>query len=288
MLPPQRVEELKKEYGLTEDELLRVLITPASQQARPPISSFHVGAAGIADSGAVYIGCNLEFAHLPLYNSVHAEQFLLVNALHHGETSLRKIAVSAAPCGHCRQFFTELNCSDSIRFSFSGGTYSLGELLPNRFRPSDLLEDSTIPLLLDPQNNAIVLVPASQRILKSLEGNAEDTVVAAAANAALEEAKRSYSPYSRCPAGLAIVTEDSEIYSGHYIECSAYNPSLPPLQTAIVDAVIDGMSTYAVVRHVVLVELEKGHVQHAGTVRVVLEQIAPAAHLTVLHANWVS
>lgn len=48
---------------------------------------------------------------LPLYNSVHAEQFLLVNALHHGERELRRLAVNAAPCGYCRQFYAELACA---------------------------------------------------------------------------------------------------------------------------------------------------------------------------------
>lgn len=68
-------------------------------------------AVGIGGSGNLYVGCNLEFANLPLYNSVHAEQFLLVNALHHRETRIEKLAISAAPCGHCRQFFSELNCA---------------------------------------------------------------------------------------------------------------------------------------------------------------------------------
>jgi hypothetical protein len=68
---------------------------------------------------------------------------------------------------------------------------------------------------------------------------------ASAATAALEAAQQSYAPYSRCPAGLAIVTAKGGVYSGPYLESAAYNPSLPPLQTAIVDAVIDGMPAYA-------------------------------------------
>ena len=286
MLSPEKVAALQRQYNLSEDELLEVLITPASQQARPPISSFHVGAAGLADSGAVYIGCNLEFANLPLYNSVHAEQFLLVNALHHGERGIKKIAVSAAPCGHCRQFFSELNCANSIRFSFSGGSYSLGQLLPKRFGPLDLLMDRNSPLLLDPQDNHLELVPEARDYLDSLADNISKSTLRKAAEAAFNESRHSYSPYSRSPAGVAIVTEDEEVYSGHYIECAAYNPSLPPLQTAIIDAIIDGMPTYAIVRHVVLVEVENAPVQHAGTVRVVLEQIAPEAELQVLYAQW--
>ena len=35
-------------------------------------------------------------------------QFLVVNCMHHGEAALEMLAVSAAPCGHCRQFYAEL------------------------------------------------------------------------------------------------------------------------------------------------------------------------------------
>ncbi len=71
-------------------------------------------AVALGASGRIFFGVNLEFARLPLYNSVHAEQFLVANALHHGERELRKLAVSAAPCGHCRQFFSELSCAVSL------------------------------------------------------------------------------------------------------------------------------------------------------------------------------
>ena len=110
-LEADHVEQLLQDHGLTEDQLLTTLISSASKLARPPISSFHVGAVGLGTSGALYVGVNLEFARLPLYNSVHAEQFLLVNALHHGERGIRKLAISAAPCGHCRQFYSELTCA---------------------------------------------------------------------------------------------------------------------------------------------------------------------------------
>ena len=59
-------------------------------------------------SGRLYAGVNLEFPGLPLQHSVHAEQFLIANAAWHGERGLRRIAVNAAPCGHCRQFIAEL------------------------------------------------------------------------------------------------------------------------------------------------------------------------------------
>jgi hypothetical protein len=56
---------------------------------------------------------NLEFPRLPLQHSVHSEQFLVTNAAWHGETSLKRITLNAAPCGHCRQFLAEL--VDAVR-----------------------------------------------------------------------------------------------------------------------------------------------------------------------------
>jgi cytidine deaminase len=44
---------------------------------------------------------------------VHAEQFLMANLVLHGEQSLQTLAISAAPCGHCRQFYSELACAVS-------------------------------------------------------------------------------------------------------------------------------------------------------------------------------
>lgn len=282
-LEPAAVQALLKEHSLTEDQLLAELLKPAAELARPPISSYHVGAVGLGGSGALYVGVNLEFARLPLYNSVHAEQFLLVNALHHGERELRRLAVNAAPCGYCRQFYAELACAETVRFSFAGGTYSLGQLLPMRFKPADLLPEPSPPLLLEPQRNAVQLTAAARELLRQRSG--EPVFVRAAAQA-LQEAVGSYSPYSHCPAGVAIVTPDGNVYSGGYIESAAYNPSMPPLQTAIIDAVIDGMPCYTAAEEVVLVELASGQVQHAPTARVVLEQIAPQARLTVLQAEW--
>ncbi len=71
----------------------------------------HCRAVGLGVSGRLYVGVNLEFARLPVNNSVHAEQFLVVNAVHHEERAITKMAVSAAPCGHCRQFYSELCCA---------------------------------------------------------------------------------------------------------------------------------------------------------------------------------
>ena len=60
-------------------------------------------------------------------------------------------------------------------------------------------------------------------------------------------------------------------------------PTRPPFAAP---AHADGMPCYTAASEVVLVELGAGQVQHAPTTRVILEQIAPQARLTVLHAEW--
>lgn len=101
-----------------------------------------------------------------------------------------------------------------MRFSFGGGTYSLGQLLPMRFGPQDLLPDPATPLLLQPQDNGVQLTAGARDALRARGG---DPVFARAAAEALKEAAGSYAPYSRCPAGVAIVTEGGDVYSGGYV-----------------------------------------------------------------------
>mmetsp|Transcript_22060 Transcript_22060/g.61223 ORF Transcript_22060/g.61223 Transcript_22060/m.61223 type:complete len:427 (-) Transcript_22060:11-1291(-) len=284
VLEAEEVQELMDTTGLSQDELLVHLVNPASTLARPPVSLFHVGAVGLGASGRVYVGVNLEFRRLPLACSVHAEQFLIVNMLQHGEAALRTIAVSAAPCGHCRQFYSELGCAEEVRFLFGDsqeGAYTLEQLLPQRFRPQDLLGTPTPPLLLEKQDNDVELTEFSQaRMEEMVEAGGP---LAAAAEQALVQACLSYAPYSGCPAGLAIVTEDGHVYAGAYIESAAYNPSVPPLQAALAGAVTQGMPSYQRVVAVVLAERDGAQVQHDAATKLMLHYIAPSAELHVLH-----
>ena len=98
---------------------------------------------------------------------------------------------------------------ETVRFSFSGGTSALGQLLPMRFKPADLLPEPSPPLLLEQQCNAVQLTAAAREVLHQRTG--EPVFVRAAAEA-LQAAVGSYSPYSHCPAGVAIVTPDGNVY----------------------------------------------------------------------------
>jgi cytidine deaminase len=278
-LPPARVAALMAAHGLGEDALLAALLPAAQALAAPPVSRFRVGAVALGASGALWAGANLEFPGLPLSSAVHAEQALVAAALAGGERALRRVAVSAVPCGHCRQFFSELACAESVRFLLQGGAYSLGQLLPMRFRPSDLL-DKEVPLLLEPQLQLLALGAAATAEASRLPGGA------AAAAAALAAARGCYAPYSRCPAGVALIMEDGAVFSGGYIESAAYNPSLPPLQAALVAAAAAGRPHLGGVRAAVLVEAADGLVRHGPTTRVALAAIAPGAELVELAAAW--
>lgn len=108
VIEKKTVNELTAKYGITVQQLLHELVPFAKRFARPPISLYHVGIAGLGKSGTIYLGVNLEFLGLPLSQAVHGEQFLVANARNHGEKELVMIALSAAPCGHCRQFLYEM------------------------------------------------------------------------------------------------------------------------------------------------------------------------------------
>ncbi|KXZ49237.1 hypothetical protein GPECTOR_22g829 [Gonium pectorale] len=281
MIPRDEFEALLVERGHTLEEFLFSLITPASRLARTPISGFYVGAVALGGSGNVYVGVNIEFPHTPLNNSIHAEQCLLVNCLHNGETSMRALAVSAAPCGHCRQFYSEIKDADSLEYIFGADAKPkyLTDLLPERFGPADL-QDEPFPLLLEPQHNAVAWSGPAEVEVAARQG---DEAFQRAAAEALAEARQCYAPYTRCHSGAAIISSSGQVFSGGYIESAAYNPSMSPFHSAVVDAVTKyGLPSYDQVQEVVLAELPGANVQHAANIRLLLSSVAPAARLTVL------
>lgn len=115
-LPATDADELVRQSGRPIELLLLDLIPLASRFAQPALSGFQVGAVAQGDSGAIYLGANVEFAGCTLNQTVHAEQAAVINAAAHRETGIARLAVSAAPCGYCRQFLYELasaNCRSS-------------------------------------------------------------------------------------------------------------------------------------------------------------------------------
>ncbi|PNW73736.1 hypothetical protein CHLRE_13g570550v5 [Chlamydomonas reinhardtii] len=285
VLPAAEWQQLLASHpGKSPEEVLFSLITPASKLARPPISGYHVGAVALAGSGNVYVGVNIEFPGTALNNSIHGEQYLLVNCLHAGESSIRALAVSAAPCGHCRQFYSEIKDADDLEFIFGKDARPkfLNDLLPERFGPADL-QDEPFPLLLEQQSNSVAWSPEAEAAMAEA-GRRGDSAFAQAAGEALAEAQKCYAPYTRCHSGAAIITTSGGVHSGGYIESAAYNPSMSPFHAAVVAAVTAGglPDGYGQIREVVLAERPDAPVQHAANIRLLLQAVAPAARLTVL------
>lgn len=281
-IPAPEVKKTLEETGMAVEELLTSLIIPASKLARPPISNYYVGAVGLAGSGAIYLGVNLEFPGLPLNNSVHAEQCLVVNLLLHNEESLKLLAVSAAPCGHCRQFYSELVCADTVQFIFGKGKkmkHSLDDILPERFGPADLLPDKSVPLLLQKQDNQFLLTEEAMDIIKARKAEAD---FQRGVTAAILKCQQSFTPYTRCPAGVALVTRSGDVFSGSYAECAAYNPGLPPFQAAIVDAVIHHLPCYDQVKEVVLVQPKNANVEFDLACTALSAAVCSNAPVTIL------
>jgi cytidine deaminase len=87
----------------------------ARENAHAPFSNFRVGAALRANSGRVYMGCNVENATYGL--TVCAERVAIFKAISEGERGFDAIAVVThtevltPPCGACRQIIWEF-CGD--------------------------------------------------------------------------------------------------------------------------------------------------------------------------------
>ena len=55
----------------------------------------------------------------------------------------------------------------------------------------------------------------------------------------------SYTPYTRCPAGMALLTKDGSIFNGGAIESCAYNPTINPLQAACITLAAKGKGPFS-------------------------------------------
>jgi cytidine deaminase len=122
----------------TDHELL-ARAEAAASRAYAPYSHFLVGCAVLARDGTVVEGVNVENASYPL--GVCAERTALARAVAqgYGPGDLSVAAITASPCGGCRQWLLELRLD---RVVFRNGdrvvTMTPAELLPESFDASDL------------------------------------------------------------------------------------------------------------------------------------------------------
>jgi cytidine deaminase len=241
------------------DELMIALLALARTYARPPISKYYVGTIARGTSGDLYLGANIEFPGHSLGFSVHGEQAALSHAYMHRDSGIAAIAVTAAPCGHCRQFMHEL--SPEIQVLVQGkAPQKLPSLLPAAFGPKDLgVTDLAFPV---------------REVDLHLPSKVTDELTAAA----WEAARNSYAPYTKAYSGVAVSTRSGRIFKGSYIENAAYNPSLPPLQAALVPLAFAGQS-YEEISDVVLVETEGAAISQKSVAEAAVSVIAPQTKL---------
>ncbi len=132
-----------------DPEALLAAAEAAREQAYVPYSRFRVGAAVLADSGAVYRGCNVENVSYPLCTC--AERVAVTAAVAAGERRLLAVAVvagdatdgpPAGPCGSCRQVLYEFGPDMDVILPgppLTGALVQpLRDLLPHAFGPEDL------------------------------------------------------------------------------------------------------------------------------------------------------
>ena len=132
---------------MTDMELM-LLAEEARLKSYSPYSGFKVGAALLAKSGKVYLGCNIENASYTPTNC--AERTAFFKAVSEGELEFEKIAIVGgkdepkelvAPCGVCRQVMAEF-CDENFRIIVGNSknikVLSLKEILPYSFTKSSL------------------------------------------------------------------------------------------------------------------------------------------------------
>ena len=106
----------------------------AARRAYAPYSRFEVGAALLARDGRVITGVNVENASYPL--GLCAERCALARAVAEGlrPGEIEALAVTASPCGGCRQWLSEFGV-DRVVFPKDGELVARApaELLPDSF-----------------------------------------------------------------------------------------------------------------------------------------------------------
>ena len=259
-IPAREVEFILASEHRSLDELMIQLLPIAQLRSHPPLSNYRVGILARGTSGSLYLGANLEVPGQCLGFAVHGEQSAVANAFMHGDGGITAIALTAAPCGHCRQFLNELQNAKDLDVFIKGSVPTrLGALLPQAFGPDNLA--------------------VKERLFSG--GTAEIRLTRAAddlATAALEAASRSYAPYTRAYSGIAARSSTGVVYQGSYLENAAFNPSLSPLQAALVGVIMGGEQPDDM-RDAVLVELENASISQLSATRAVLEALAPQVSL---------
>jgi cytidine deaminase len=125
--------------SVPSDAELLALADSVAARAYAPYSEFDVGCVVLARDGRLVEGVNVENAAYPL--GVCAERTAFARAIAEGYRpgDFAVAAITAAPCGGCRQWLLEMGV-DRVVFRNGGRVVTMtpDELLPESFDSSDL------------------------------------------------------------------------------------------------------------------------------------------------------
>lgn len=283
ILNSKNVRKILQILKISLPELMVQLLPFAALYSVAPISMFKVGAiaAGFTENSqtpSLYFGANLEFLDTSLSLVIHAEQAAIMNAWHNGEIGVSALAVTAEPCGYCRQFLYELSAAVNLLIIVkNSNAYAKGytqtllpQLLPKAFGPYDLGIRGGLMNQGNVSNNL------------QLTNGSKDEVI----NEALHAANHSYAPYTGGYAGCAFYLESGKIFSGRYAENAAFNPSISPLQVAF--AIMNMSSDFqslGKLKRVVLVESITKTISQLALSKLLLWSINPSIELEYYQAE---
>lgn len=204
------------------------LVAKAQEMSIAPISNFRVGALGVTESGHYILGCNLESCGEPPGLTVHAEQFLVSRCWWEGLGPLKRIYVSAPPCGHCRQFLWETVDSKDLEVCVAGSekVLLLSQLLPSPFGPRDLGIERDF---WESQGHSLMASFTSENKEETLDLLMKSCIA------------RSYTPYTKSKQILVLELKD-RFFGGASIESAAFNPTLGPLQSLLIQLQAYGLN----------------------------------------------
>ena len=265
VLPAGEAARLVADFGLAAIEDLMVLVLPTAQAiASPPISNFFVGSVGLeAQSGNLVFGGNVEFPRTHLGFTLHGEGFVFTRAFSRG-TSIAKIAIGEAhPCAHCRQYLSEFAATRDLRLIDPlGHDLTMAQLYPWPFDPAYLGEPGAMPqAVLWPDLALADAHPLGEKLLAA--------------------GRRAHTPYGKSPSAIVLTLTDGATVSGASIESVAFNPTIGPLQAAIVDLLAHGYR-YGDIESAVLGTVRGCAVDYSRSVTELLDAIAPGAKLEIL------
>ncbi|MFH4640004.1 cytidine deaminase [Vibrio alginolyticus] len=262
-LSVQQFEQLLSATGLSDKELRVALLPFAAAYSYAPLSDFYVGAIVRGLSGRLYFGANMEFFGVQLGQTVHAEQSAISHAWMKGERGVKDITINFSPCGHCRQFMNELSTANELKIQLpEREEKSLHEYLPEAFGPNDLGIESGL----------------MAEVQHQFSCDDEDALI----QSAVEAMNMSHSPYTNNLSGLALEMTSGRVFQGAYAENAAFNPSLPPLQVALIQVLLAG-EAFDSIKAAALVENSEGKISHLADTQSTLEALNPDIPLSFVN-----